>query len=1099
MAEMCTRDATIRGAHTSRTILTRGVPHVAVLLLTCLVGQLLCQGARAGVYQYVEDFTSKTFCDTAVTTARWDTGSAEIGFFPRDFTVVGATATSGTAVAVVVTGNVAYIADGGSGVQVVDITDPSAQLLLGSYDTAGDARDVAIRGDHACVADGAAGLIILDVTDPANPVLAGSLDTPGTAEGVAVAGNLVFIADGDEGLRIVDIDDPLNPVVAGSHDTPGYAYAVLVAGNEAYVADGAGGLAVFDITDPAVPAPAGSLATMHPAVGLAAAGDRLLLATGYGGVEMVDISDPAAPVSTGGFTTAGSAEDVTLLGDYAFVPAGASGMRVHDLVDFPTCPEIGGCVTGGDAQAVVVSGNHAFVAAGSAGLVAVDARDRVNPVRVGSYGDPPTFGVPDDVVVAGDHAYTIEWGFQVYDISDPTNPLLIGSDPDVHGSGVAVDGNHAFVATNQGFAVFDISDPALPLMVGGCDTLGASYAVAVSGNLAYLARGGDGFSVIDVADPTSPVVRGSCLTAHSTTDVVIHGDYAFVAEWSAGTSVIDISDPMNPLLVTTLNTSGASRGLALEGDHLYVADHSNTDGLLVVDVSDPENPVIIGACDVGYSPASVAVDGDHAYVLECSSYGGSTLHVVDVSDPTAPIVIDSSLSLPIEGNGLAIGGDYACVVGRPNDLYLDDPFHVVCVAQGLLDGDGDTGQSVDIEPHGYDVARVRLSSTQADSIRWQVSADGGLNWGHVLPNYLWHELPAFGSELLWQSTHGYAGTRTNPSCSYLEMDWLTTFPTIDAITDVPNDQGGQVSISWTRSGYDFPGSPNRIVEYAVYRRVDGRSARAISRKDRLVAAQDGEAPSVYWHYVMSVPAFTEEEYAVVVPTLVDSTAAAGTGYSVFFLRALTEVPGIHYDCPPDSGYSVDNLSPEAPIGLVVDYGATENVLAWDESPEPDLDHYRVYRSTDPEFVIGPESLVHTTVDAEWVDEVEQGWQYHYRITAVDVSGNESDAAAPSGVTGVDSPDHPLAFALHQSAPNPFARATTLRYDVPAPGGRVEIAIYDVAGRRVRVLVDRFEEPGRKRVVWDGRDEGGRPVAAGAYYCRIDAPGFSETVKLMVLR
>src|SRR3989441_2252335 len=50
----------------------------------------------------------------------------------------------------------------------------------------GDAQAVAIEDGRAYVADGGRGLVILDVTDPRHPVTAGMYDTSGSARGVAV-------------------------------------------------------------------------------------------------------------------------------------------------------------------------------------------------------------------------------------------------------------------------------------------------------------------------------------------------------------------------------------------------------------------------------------------------------------------------------------------------------------------------------------------------------------------------------------------------------------------------------------------------------------------------------------------------------------------------------------------------------------------------------------------------------------------------------------------------------------------------------------------------------------------------------------------------
>jgi DNA-binding beta-propeller fold protein YncE len=52
-----------------------------------------------------------------------------------------------------------------------------------------------LSGTYAFVADGGSGLCVINVSDPVNPTLAGFYHTPGSAHGIAVDGNLVYIAD----------------------------------------------------------------------------------------------------------------------------------------------------------------------------------------------------------------------------------------------------------------------------------------------------------------------------------------------------------------------------------------------------------------------------------------------------------------------------------------------------------------------------------------------------------------------------------------------------------------------------------------------------------------------------------------------------------------------------------------------------------------------------------------------------------------------------------------------------------------------------------------------------------------------------------------
>lgn len=215
------------------------------------------------------------------------------------------------------------------------------------------------------------------------------------------------------------------------------------------------------------------------------------------------------------------------------------------------------------------------------------------------------------------------------------------------------------------------------------------------------------------------------------------------------------------------------------------------------------------------------------------------------------------------------------------------------------------------------------------------------------------------------------------------------------------------------------------------------------------------------------------------------------------MTAHTASPVDWYACPPDSGYSVDNLAPGVPGGFRVEHGGDGASLAWDESPEEDFQFFRVYRGDNENFPIGPETLVHETVETGWVD-AEGEAAHFYLLTALDHAGNESAAAAPDQVIGIDDPDTPRTFALHQNSPNPFNPSTTIHFEV-ARQGDVRLTIFDVAGRRVATLLDGPFAAGRHEAVWRGESDTGRPVGSGQYFYRLEAAGFVQTRKMLLLQ
>ena len=100
---------------------------------------------------------------------------------------------------------------------------------------------------------------------------------------------------------------------------------------------------------------------------------------------------------------------------------------------------------------------------------------------------------------------------------------------------------------------------------------------------------------------------------------------------------------------------------------------------------------------------------------------------------------------------------------------------------------------------------------------------------------------------------------------------------------------------------------------------------------------------------------------------------------------------------------------------------------------------------------------------------------------------------------------PLAASL-TTFPNPFSLGSvpsaTVRYEVDRTG-EVELILYNALGQRVRTLVNGTHSRGAFITAWDGRDDAGRRVASGVYFCRMTTEGSAGrsvvTRKLLFLK
>ena len=534
---------------------------------------------------------------------------------------------------------------------IVDITDPANPVETGFIEIE-DVNGVYVLGDYAYIARGGPGLRIIDVSNPAAPSLIGSCDTPGTAEDVYVTGGYAYVAVGTKGLNVVDVSDPASPTIVGERNTPGYASAVHVDGAYAYVADEQSGLQIIDVADPTSPSITGSHSTSGWAIDVIVAGNYAYVVDDENGLQIIDVSDAASPSLTGSWSPPGWSNGVYVTGAYAYLVS--DRFDVIDISD-PANPASVSHVSPPGGLGIHVSGSYAYAADWQDGLWICDISDPFNPSVINFF---PCYFYCQDVCLAGDYAYVVDGdsGLQVLDVSNPEGPVLTGSyDTPDYASGVCVSGSYAYVADgNSGLQVINVSNPANPTLAGSCNTPGSAGEVFVSSGYAYVADGNSGLQVINVSNPANPSLAGSYDTPGSAQMVFVSGDYAYVADGNSGLQILSVSDPANPTLVGSYNTPAYADGVYVSGAIAYVADKAS--GLQIIDVSDPANPALISSYDTPDDARDVVVSGDYAYVANT----GNGVLVMDVSDPANPLPV-GSYDTPGHTRRLFVSGNYVYV------------------------------------------------------------------------------------------------------------------------------------------------------------------------------------------------------------------------------------------------------------------------------------------------------------------------------------------------------------------------------------------------------------------------------------------------------
>mgnify|MGYP000334554735 CR=1 FL=1 len=180
---------------------------------------------------------------------------------------------------------------------------------------------------------------------------------------------------------------------------------------------------------------------------------------------------------------------------------------------------------------------------------------------------------------------------------------------------------------------------------------------------------------------------------------------------------------------------------------------------------------------------------------------------------------------------------------------------------------------------------------------------------------------------------------------------------------------------------------------------------------------------------------------------------------------------------------------------------TEGVqLRWRLDGSAEVAGLRVLRSVDdaPPLLLTRSPLEPVDGPMAYLDpaaDLRAGSRLRYLLQGEDVDGRAFDLGEIS--LRYEAPRR-AAFALEQNHPNPFNPSTTIVYRLES-GGPVRLRIFDAAGRLVRTLVEGDQAAGEHRVQWQGLDQAGRGVAAGAYYYRLESGGRSLVRRMVLLK
>ncbi len=308
--------------------------------------------------------------------------------------------------------NFAYTTGVGSCLRIIDVSDPTNIVLVGSYDRSETpfTMGIAVANGYAYIAAQYEGLVVIDVAIPAAPQYVRTVLLPGATTAFAVSGNRLFTAQWNAPNVILDITDPSNPIAIGTCPY-GWSYEVASAGSNLLVANDYS-LDICDVSNPQLAVPLGQFSTEYGTRALECRDNLLYMVNLTSGLHILDISNPNYPIQLSNVDGNETPTDIALSNDYACVTDLTQGLFVYSVTDASN-PQLAGQVPIFDLPyGVFVVGEILYVACQTGGL-------QIYSVVSAFCGD--TDG--SNSVTISDAVYLINY---IFSGGPAPNPLLAG-------------------------------------------------------------------------------------------------------------------------------------------------------------------------------------------------------------------------------------------------------------------------------------------------------------------------------------------------------------------------------------------------------------------------------------------------------------------------------------------------------------------------------------------------------------------------------------------------------------------------------------------------------------------------------------------------
>lgn len=329
----------------------------------------------------------------------------------------------------------------------IDVGDPLHPAIIKASESIvgnADLQGIAVAGGFAFIADGGVGLRIVDISNVANPRHVKDVDLQGRAFSVYKGGNKLYVGVEQKYFNLADVKNPQAPTSTYSEPfTASYKYTSLVIDKKRAYFNG-GGAKIYDITDPRYPRRLEAKSAEVDSIQIQ--GDFLYSTIGEIGLLIYDVSDLSAftQVSRTPFPM-GIPRNLSVDGQWAVgISNSPYSINVFDVSDPRKPIARQSYLYQKYPNQITVKNGYAYVARAEDGVDVL----RINPDgTLALVKNLPTKGYAHRVVAEGDRAFIVRDGADIYDVRDPRNPVfLVHISNKGEANHVAVYNEHLYIA-----------------------------------------------------------------------------------------------------------------------------------------------------------------------------------------------------------------------------------------------------------------------------------------------------------------------------------------------------------------------------------------------------------------------------------------------------------------------------------------------------------------------------------------------------------------------------------------------------------------------------------------------------------------------------